>query len=251
MNSKKKVLEQRQADLRTLVGVMCVVGLCVQSGIHVTVELAERNQAWRLPLCQQLHSKYNMFSAVTKGCAVNLRDVHNHKLVQKGWRILTTCKRLAQDMSLPCRCGKQYRHGSCQGKEQEGPSSYTPEYSMRAARVLQQELTHQSALQECAGICQLIEGFEEGEFCTCGEASGMKVPVACASCLKGRQDVSREQGLEVTQVEESGEDLDEVGLECFGNSVADPTEVHCFEIRQASFLTGFPLAAFEARFVQS
>ena len=104
---------------------------------------------------------------------------------------------------------------------------------------------------ECAGISQLIEGFEEGEFCTCGEASGMKVPVACASCLKGRQDVSREQGLEVTQVQESGEDLDEVGLECFGNSVADPTEVHCFEIRQASFLTGFPLAAFEARLVQS
>ena len=211
---KAQVLKQREEDLKTLIGVSCVVAMCAQNGIHVTVELAERSQAWRLPVSQQFTSKYNMHSAVTKGCAVNLRDIHNHKLVQKGWRLVTTSKRLAQVMSLTCKCDRQYKHGNCQGKNLVGSGKYTTEYVTRAARALTQELSHQGTLQECAGMSQLLEGFGEGEFCTCGEASGMKFPVACASCLRGREEVL--PGLERDQVTEVQ------GLECLGNDEEKP-----------------------------
>ena len=213
---KAQVLKQREEDLKTLIGVSCVVAMCAQNGIHVTVELAERSQAWRLPVSQQFTSKYNMHSAVTKGCAVNLRDIHNHKLVQKGWRLVTTSKRLAQVMSLTCKCDRQYKHGNCQGKNLVGSGKYTTEYVTRAARALTQELSHQGTLQECAGMSQLLEGFGEGEFCTCEEASGMKFPVACASCLRGREEVL--PGLERDQVTEVQ------GLECLGNDEEDPGE---------------------------
>ena len=221
---KAQVLEQRHTELKGLVGMACIVRLCVQLGIHVTVEIPERSQAWRLPVCQQLFTKQGLYSAITKGCGVNFRDPKNQQFIQKGWRIATTHSRLAQSMQLPCRCGRQYKHGSCLGLRMQEQDYYTPEYVNRVGRLLCQELSHQGTIQECAGVTHLLEGFGEGEFCVCGEAQGAKVPVSCASCLRGRESVAREQGLISEGLGTEEEVSLEEGLECFGNPLAKNAE---------------------------
>ena len=50
-----------------------IVRVCVQLGIHVTVEMSERSEAWRLPIMQKLRFHMNLYTCVVKGCAVNLR----------------------------------------------------------------------------------------------------------------------------------------------------------------------------------
>ena len=229
---KAQILEQRQQELRGLVGMSCVVNLCIQLGIHVTVEMPERSQAWRLPVCQQLFTKQGLLSSVTKGCCVNFRDPRNQQLIQKGWRLATTHTRLAQSMNLPCRCGRQYKHGSCLGLRTSEQDQYTPEYANRVSRLLCQELSHQRTIQECAGMTQLLEGFGEGEFCTCGEAKGTRLVVDCACCLKGKDDVPREGSL-ISEFLEPSEGLSELeGLECFGSPLANSAEA---EVVDASF----------------
>ena len=95
---KAQVLQQRQVELKGLVGMACVVRFSIQLVIHVTVEIPERSQAWRLPICQQLFTKQGLYSAVTKGRSVNYRDPRNQQFIQRdgdlqprtvGW--LRTC----------------------------------------------------------------------------------------------------------------------------------------------------------------
>ena len=52
-----ELANKRKSALRQYVGASCVWQYCVQLGIHVTWELAERCQAWRLPLIQKLVRK--------------------------------------------------------------------------------------------------------------------------------------------------------------------------------------------------
>ena len=83
--------EKRQHAIRTYVGATCIVHHALQKGIHVTLELADRSEAWRLPVLTRLQRKYGLYQAVTKGCRVGLKDKEGIP-VQKGWRILTTLK---------------------------------------------------------------------------------------------------------------------------------------------------------------
>ena len=193
---------KRREALKVFVGCTCVMHYAIQKGIHVTFELADRSDAWRLPLLNQLQHKYNLFRAVASGCACNLRDSKSGKLIQRGWRILTTHKRLAETFEAPCRCPRTYNHGRCTGKQGQGGSHYTPELSFRVARVLVQEMSHSGTLQECQGISYLCQAFGEGEFCTCGELSMPNNPRTCASCLLGRQDL---EGSEAVQTKDSVE----------------------------------------------
>ena len=52
-----ELANKRKSALRQYVGASSVWQYCVQRGIHVTWELAERCQAWRLPLIQKLVRK--------------------------------------------------------------------------------------------------------------------------------------------------------------------------------------------------
>ena len=189
--------QKRQEAIRIYVGTSCVMHYAIQQGIHVTLELADRSDAWRLPALNQLQSKYQLYRAVTKGCAVGLRDKKTGSLMQKGWRILTTHKRLSEAMDLPCRCPKNYCHGKCEGSSASASARYTPEYAKRAARVICQELSHQDVIRECQGQSFLVQGFGEGEFCTCGEVCLPGVPRTCPCCLREKSDFLVENASEL------------------------------------------------------
>ena len=184
---------KRQRAIRIYVGTTCVMHYAIQRGIHVTLELAERSDAWRLPVLNQLQKKYMLHQAVTKGCAVGLRNPKDGRLMQKGWRILTTHRRLAEALELPCRCQKGSSHGKCEGISATESARYTPDYVRRAARVICQELNHQDTIRECTGSSFLVQGFGEGEFCTCGEVCLPGVPRTCPHCMMGKEVFRKEQ----------------------------------------------------------
>ena len=166
--SQKQELQTKRREAQAIyAGTAVVVHFCKQLGIHVTVEMSERCLAWRLPLFQDLQHKHGLMSAVIKGCRVGLRDPKSGKLLQKGWRILTSHARLAQEMHLPCRCHTSYEHAKCEGGLTKLSAYYTPIMTKRVARLLQQELSEKAFLMESQGQSMLPEGFGEGEFCVC------------------------------------------------------------------------------------
>ena len=118
---------KRREALKVYVGAACVFHECMKLGIHCTWEMSEQNNAWRLPLIQRLRSKYHLFEAVVKGCAVNLREQGTNRLMRTGWKLITSHSRLAEVMHLPCRCRRDYEHG--RSASTNGPKSacYTPE----------------------------------------------------------------------------------------------------------------------------
>ena len=174
---------KREAAMRAYVGACVIFHACVQQGIHVTLEMSERCQAWRLPLFQRLQSKYQLYSAVTKGCRVGLRSSSEGPLMQKGWKILTTQKRLASLVHLGCHCPKSYKHGRCEGASTGRSDTYTSEYTRRAAKAILQELDHTTVAQECHGTSVLPVQFGEGLCCTCSEVHLPGRPRQCAFCL--------------------------------------------------------------------
>ena len=80
---RDELQKKRDEAMRRYVACSCVVHLCVQLGIHVSWEMPERSQAWRLPLLHKLRDKYDLYSAVTKGCVVNHRSPKTTNLFNK------------------------------------------------------------------------------------------------------------------------------------------------------------------------
>ena len=145
-------------------------------------------------MLNQLQAKYQLFRAVTKGCAVGLKDKKSGQALQKGWKLLTTHKRLAEAMDLGCRCPKHYQHGKCEGASATQSARYTEDFARRAARAICQELSHQDTIRECQGSSFLVQGFGEGEFCTCGEVSIPGIPRTCPCCLLEKGDLQISEG---------------------------------------------------------
>ena len=205
--------QKRQEALRRYVACACVVHLCIQLGIHVSWEMPEQSQAWRLPLLSKLRDKYGLYTAVTKGCAVNRRNEPGGPLIRQGWRLLTTHKALSESLNLGCRCHKQYQHGNCTGSPKQAELPYTKEYAQRVARHLHQELSHDATIRECAGSTMLVSGFGEGEFCTCGEVCMPRVAQECANCMKGRTHVQLQANDEVMMTSSNRPEDGDVGDE--------------------------------------
>ena len=84
---QKSALEDKRAEAMKIYVSCCVImHVCAQKGIHVTLELSERCQAWRIPLLHNLQTKYSLYSAVAEGCQVGLRSSKDKRLLQKGWK---------------------------------------------------------------------------------------------------------------------------------------------------------------------
>ena len=180
---KAQLEEKRREAMKIYVACCVLLHVCVQKGIHVTLELAERCQAWRLPLFQSLQNKYSLYSSVTKGCRVGLRSKKDGQLLQKGWRIVTSCKRLADVLNLPCHCSRHYNHGRCEGGVAKESELYTSEFTRRAGRVILQELDHASVVSEMQGQSHLPQQFGEGVRCMCRDVTLPKRSQLCGQCL--------------------------------------------------------------------
>ncbi|CAE6915033.1 unnamed protein product [Symbiodinium sp. CCMP2592] len=180
--------KKRREALRVYVGCSVILHHCIQKGIHVTWELSERCDAWRLPLIQNILRRYQLYTAVLKGCRVNLRDNKN-RLLQKGWKIMTTQARMAELMNKPCRCHGKYEHGRCEGAMAGKSACYTPEFTKLVVSGLQQELSFYGVQQEGQGISQTPDLFGGGETCVCDATCQSGHVQTCSCCVLGREHV--------------------------------------------------------------
>ena len=197
--------QRRQQEIRVFLGAIAVFHACVQLGIHVTWEWPEHSNAWRLPVMQRLVQKYNLQVVTCKGCRVNARHSKSQLLLQKGWKLATTCARMAEVMQLSCRCGRDYVHGRCEGWETSRTRDYTPEFAKRVAQVMLQELNHQQVQWECQGQTSLPEGFGEGFLCQCKETHVAAQSMTCGACsVQGSWDQEHRPG-DFHQVPQDGE----------------------------------------------
>ena len=178
----QELAEKRKRALKQYTGASIVFQWCYQRGIHVTWELAERCQAWRIPMIQRLIKKYDLHVAVTKGCQVNLRDPQSQGFLGKGWKIMTSHKRLAEGMNLPCRCAKGFRHVPCEGGRAGITAYYTKEYVKRVCKYMLQELDHGMLVNELVGHHYLGPGFGEGCFCVCRDLKDHVTEMVCGAC---------------------------------------------------------------------
>ena len=157
---------------------------CLQLGIHCTVALGERSEAWRLPVLQKLRFQMGLFTGVVKGCTVGLKG-SNGQLMMKGWRVVTTHARLAEKLNRPCRCPTSYEHAKCEGSNAKTSQRYTPELARITYEALCREGDFQEVVQECSGCSRLPEGFGLGMMCSCEGAEFQK---GCGCCvLQGRE----------------------------------------------------------------
>ena len=191
--------DKRQEAMKIIVGACVVFHSCVQRGIHVTLELPEKCQAWRLPILCSLKNKYSLYDTVTHGCRVGLRNSPKEPLLRRGWKVLTTHKRLSEILHLPCQCSKTYVHGRCAGLCINRSELYTQAYARRVAKAVLQEHNACTAVQECQGQTQLPGQFGEGSCCVCKEVTLPHRPRKCGHCL---QDSGSTQGeIEATSSE--------------------------------------------------
>ena len=145
-------------------------------------EMAERSDAWRLPVLQELQRRYQPHVAVCHGCRVELRDQTGKKKLRKGWRIISSHEGLCQALQLPCKCPREYQHGKCEGEAASRSAKYTPDFARRVTQALMFELGPQQVIQECQGRTKLPEVFGEELTCDCHQA---KEAGSCGKCLLG------------------------------------------------------------------
>ena len=124
----QELQEKRRQALKQYVGASCVYQHCIQQGIHVTWEWAERCLGWRLPLMQNLQKKYQLFFGVTHGCRVGLRDQKTQGLLHQGWKFMTTQQSMADLLERRCKCPPNYKHAKCEGGNAGMTAYYTPKW---------------------------------------------------------------------------------------------------------------------------
>lgn len=168
--------EKRRIALRQYVGASCIYQHCIQKGIHVTWEWSQRCQGWRLPFMQKLIQKYQPFIVDTHGCRVGLRDPKGHGLMNKAWRLMTTHKRLSEQMRLPCTCPKGYRHAKCEGGLAGATAYYTKQFRERVTKALFREMTHDMVTKE-------FHGHKHDHFPIGFGEESHQAPLTCGSCL--------------------------------------------------------------------
>ena len=248
---QQELREQRKQALRLYQGAAVVVYTCQQLGIHCSWEWSEGCNGWRLPLIQRLLQRGGLQTTIVKGCRVNLRDPNTGQLVKSGWKIATTCARMAEMLNLPCRCDSTYTHAKLSGKHTSLLRRYTPELSKRIASVMMQEMNQHTLAEELRGASNLCEGFGDGLCCRCEDVSTPEHPVQCQACVQGDDPTRETQATEpkVNQVGmtstlahgdeasgmNQGEDGEEVSLEEFEAFMSD-TETQDVEAQAQQLL---------------
>ena len=195
--------QKKQQVMRYLVGCGVVIGVCIQKGIHVSLMMPEHNNAWRLPLMQQMLKRHALRTCVTKGCRMNKRGT-DHRLSRRGWKICTTHNRLHDLLQAPCMCAKDYEHSREDHQSSQSEEPLTPEFVKRVGQAVLQEHNHISVLQELQGKAELPESFGVGLQCTCEEQIVFRGQdqVLCGMCLTGSQVQAGEGSFQIEGREE-------------------------------------------------
>ena len=211
-NEKQRadLAEKRREVLKQYVGCSLIFHYCVQRGIHVTWEWSQTCQAWRLPLIQKLMEKYHPFSAIVRGCQVNLRD-DKGQFIQKGWKIMTTHELLAKRMDLPCRCGPRTVHVRCEGSLTRKTAFYTKEFAKRVCQAIIQGDTREEIDKELLGCKPPVEAFGLGTMCHCLEGKQHEADLVCAHCCKQNDVIlNKQEEAHVNQMEISDARKEEI-----------------------------------------
>ena len=184
--------EKRKKALRQYVGASCVYQHCIQKGIHVTWEWAQRCQGWRLPVIQRLIKKYDPYFGVTQGCRVGLRDPKTQNLIHKGWKMMSTCKKLTDTMNMPCLCPKGYLHARCEGGLAGLSAYYTEEFVKKVTQVLVLDVTMGMVHEEMQGKTVLPQMFGEGPVCVCCDLRDHGSEFVCGCCVSSKDETCME-----------------------------------------------------------
>ena len=178
---KQELAEKRKQALKQYVGCAVIYQYCIQRGTHVTWELSQSCQAWRLPLLQKIAKKYEPRFCIIRGCQVNLRDPKG-RFINKGWKLMTTHALLADRMQLPCSCGPRTEHVACEGSLTRKTAFYTREFAIRVCHAVLTSGTHEHFVQELQGHNPESPLFGKGTTCVCDELQAHEAQVTCGHC---------------------------------------------------------------------
>ena len=194
--------QKKQQVMRYLVGCGVVIGVCIQKGVHVSLMMPEHNNAWRLPMMQQMLQRHALRTCATKGCRMNKRGT-DHRLSRRGWKVCTTHGRLHDLLQAPCMCAKGYEHSREDHQSSQSEEPLTLEFVKRVGQAVLQEHNHVSVLQELQGKTELPESFGAGLRCTCEEQVVFRGQdqVLCGMCLTGSQVQAGEGSLQIEGLE--------------------------------------------------
>lgn len=127
---QRQRLEEKQEHARKQYqGAMEVAETAFQLGTQVHWELAERCEAWQLPMIQDFLQRYGMQKATCHGCTVGLKTVDQQKILCKGWTIATKNAKILQHMNL--RCQKNHAKGKCEAGQTAHTARYTTAFVRR------------------------------------------------------------------------------------------------------------------------
>ena len=183
--------EKRKYALKQYVGCAVIYHYCIQRGIHVTWELSQSCQAWRLPIIQNLIHRFNLKTVIVRGCQVNLRAPNNH-FISKGWKLMSTHPLILSRMDLPCRCGSHVKHEPCEGSLTKKTALYTPEFAVRVCEAILHDTDRKGCEQELQGIRNECPGFGEGSICSCEVGSQHEANLKCGHCSQGLKEAMEE-----------------------------------------------------------
>lgn len=131
---------------------------------------------------QNLIKKYQPHFGITQGCRVGMRNPKNQQLMKKGWKIMTTSKKLATTMDMPCLCPRDYQHAPCEGGLAGTTAYYTPDFVKRVVQGMMLEVTHNMLVDELHGKTVLPTMFGEGGTCVCDTLKEHGCQLTCGHC---------------------------------------------------------------------
>ena len=127
---QRKRLEEKQEHVRNQYqGAIEVAEDAFRRGIQVHWELAERCEAWQLPMIKDFLQRHGMQKAICHGCTVGLKTVDQQKILCKGWAIATKNSKILQHMNL--RCQKNHAKGKCEAGQTAHTARYTTAFVRR------------------------------------------------------------------------------------------------------------------------
>ena len=197
---KEALAAKGRLALKQYVGCAVIFRYCQQKGIHVTWELSQSCQAWRLPLIQRLIHQCEPFVSIIRGCQVNLRDPKGN-FISKGWKIMTTHPLLAARMDLPCSCAPKTVHVPCEGQLTRGTAFYTKELAKRVCDTILQGTSKELIHKEMNGRSTQTPKFGQGTICICEEARCHEAEVVCGHC---NSHVCQHRSIDVCAVDTKG-----------------------------------------------